>query len=194
MDTIHIPERIEKKIGRSGWSALSWALCNDWVANYKWLFSEIAGFDLSTPCTVQIMLILGGLMSRTNTFFLFSEELERHNFHKVGTRGLFMLSDRIEPHQVPAFYELLTEGYLLGTDFVSYIHKTEDQQGKNQLEGELRRFCQANQDKGKDALTSIAQDPSLPITKEVVSEFCQFAFLHDSFYPFCKALDINIGN
>jgi hypothetical protein len=196
MNDIHIPgtlpEKVKNGIGRKGWSALSWAVYNNWVGGYKWLFSEIAGHDIGTPCTVQTMLLLSGLMSRTNCFFLLSEEMEAGKLHKVGTRGLFMFSERVERHQVPAFYQLLVEGHLIGTDFISRSYKKRpDNDGDDQLEGELRRFCRLPRNILNPQLAEIGKSRNLPITKEVVAEFCHYAFLPYSFQSFCEELKID---
>lgn len=139
-DIIIPPKEIEDAIGLNAWSALSWALHCGWVQDYKYLFSEIKEHDIGVPETVIHLLQLCNLMQRTGKFYTFNEELGREEYEKVGSRGLFMFIDRVEAYKIQRFYELLVEGYLCGTDFVSDIPPVPDENGNNQLEGELRRF------------------------------------------------------
>ena len=163
---IPIPKRIEEAIGSSGWSALSWALHNHWVKDYKWYFSELDKNkkDIGTPSTVAMMLDLCCLMKITNQFYTFSEETDRSEFEKVGTRGLFMFLERVNPEDALGFYKLMVEGYLLGTDFVSPTRAITDEHGANQLEGELRRYWA---DKN-----GIISPREVSLTRAVIDDYC----------------------
>src|SRR3990167_2689139 len=109
-----IPERIENSIGYEGWTALSWALHHNWVSNYKWLFSEMKGFDVGTPLTVMGMLSFAGLMNSTSQFYTWgNHEPDRNEFGKIGTRGLFMIAEKVNAAHIKQFYEFMVEGYLL---------------------------------------------------------------------------------
>ncbi|MBI3035158.1 hypothetical protein HYY71_02445 [Candidatus Woesearchaeota archaeon] len=181
-ETIQIPERVEQAIGYEAWTALSWALHNQWVQDYKWLFSEMTKSDVGTPRTVQTMLHLSDLMRATGQFYTFSEEADRPKNQKIGTRGLLMFTHRVKPHQAQEFYKLMVEGYLLGTDFVSplWVMKpngrgklqdleqtglVQDAHGLNQLEGELRRYWARK--------NGIIQPQDAVLTRRVIDDFVQ---------------------
>ena len=139
-ERIKIPELIEKLIGYEAWTALSWAIHHGWVAGYKWLLSERAGLDVFTPHTVESMLVLAGIQGAAQQFFVISDEPERGENNKIGTRGLLMFSQRINPKYVEAFRHLLVMGSLLGHDFVSVIPNAYDQRGELPIDGEIRRY------------------------------------------------------
>jgi hypothetical protein len=182
-DRVPIPARVEEAIGYNAWTALSWALQHRWIQDYKWLFSEINKNEIGTPYTVRIMLDLSDLMSETNQFYTFSEETDRSDYQKIGTRGLFMFSDRVEPERASEFYKLMVEGYLLGTDFVSplWVMKpngkwlpsdleqtgvVQDEHGANQLEGELRRYWAQKR--------GIKQIKEIRLTDKIIDDYCAY--------------------
>ncbi|MBI4158966.1 hypothetical protein HY500_01760 [Candidatus Woesearchaeota archaeon] len=121
-----VPEIIEDSIGYTGWQALSWALHHGWVQDYKYLLSQRERRDVGVPETVRLMLY---------------PKRDRHGVISDGARCMF--PQRVRPENYDAFRQLMIEGYLLGTDFVSQLGEggvVSDRDGKNQLEGELRRF------------------------------------------------------
>lgn len=183
-DRITVPKRVEEAIGYGGWTALSWALHNGWVQDYKWYLSEINKRDIGTPFTVRMMLDFAGLMAATNQFYTFSEEADRPEGERVGTRGLFMFSDRVEPQKAPEFYRLMVEGYLFGTDFVSPLRRgvVPDEHGANQLEGELRRHW-ANKNE-------LIQPREVGLTRVVIDDYCATYGLNGASERFAERLKL----
>lgn len=112
-----VPEVIKDTIGQGGWNSLSWALHHGWVQDSKYLLSQKEGFDVGVSETVRVML--------------------DPDLHDTPVRRIGPFKD------YHTFRQLLIEGYLLGTDFVSNVGNrvVPDEDGRNQLEGELRRFC-----------------------------------------------------
>ena|SRR3989338_2765552 len=160
------PENIEESIGYTAWSALSWALHNGWVQDYKWLFSEREGRDIGVPETVERMTGWDG----RGVFYNDDPLLSR------GTYFVFMDRCYKDGKDIKDFRNLMIEGYLLGTDFVSSLwvkvdgQKEEqtgiipDQHGRNQLEGEMRRYWAHKQG---------IQNPSeIQVTKEIIEDYC----------------------
>lgn len=193
-DKIPIPERVEGAIGYDSWTALSWALQNGWVQDYKWCLSEMNKEDISTPFTVRMMLYLAGLMKATNGFYTYDDEAGRPERQKVGTRGLALFSEKVEPQKALEFYRLMVEGYLLGTDFVSPMRVmrpggiwkpedleqtgiVQDMDGANQLEGELRRYWAKKK--------GIAQPRDVGLTWQVPADYCgTHQLLTESYFRF----------
>jgi len=120
--------------------------------------------DVGTPLTVRMMLSLSGIMGVTGQFYTFSEEADRNEFQKVGTRGLLMFTNRVNPQDAPEFYKLMVEAYLLGTDFVSQRIPIPDEHGANQLEGELKRYWAIK--------NGILQPREIGLTKAIIDDYC----------------------
>jgi|SRR3989344_2043106 len=121
-----VPEIIKDSIGYTGWEALSWALHHGWVQDYKYLLSQKQRHDVGVPETVRLML---------------HPEMDVHGVISEG--AIHMFPQRVKRENFGAFRQLMIEGYLLGTDFVSQLGDrgvVPDRDGKNQLEGELKRF------------------------------------------------------
>ncbi len=206
-DRIPIPERVEEAIEYKGWTALSWALHNHWIKDYKWYFSEMTEKDIGVPFTVAMMLNLCNLMKETNQFYTFSEEPNREEFQKVGTRGLLMFLDRVDPNNAQQFYELLVEGYLLGTDFVSPVKAIPDEHGANQLEGELRRYW-VNKSRKTDQMDillsklriqdkingltdkNILQSKDINLTRQIINDYCETYSLNGAYDIFAERLNL----
>lgn len=142
-----LPKEIEELIGYSGWTALSWALHNGWVQDYKWLMSKRLGRDIGVPETIERMLApVDGLLE--------VDQLRRDYLLSTADIMAFkvnMFADKCHGIDGRNFRNLMIEGYLLGTDFVSPLRVRDrkglvkfdgiihDEHGKNQLDGELRR-------------------------------------------------------
>ena len=139
---VEIPKEVEKLIGYSAWTALSWALRNGWVQNYKWLMSERLGRDVGVPETVDRMLapvdnLLTNHTKSRRDYFLSTSDIMAFNVNMFADkcRGIHDWEFGYN------FRNLMIEGYLLGTNFVDkgYPIVVPDKDGKDQLEGELRR-------------------------------------------------------
>jgi hypothetical protein len=197
-ERIAIPERIENLIGYGAWTALSWALQNQWVQEYKWLFSRSFAFgDVGVPETVKRMTgevywidpsnhFLGG--TRT---FPYGRDLARGAWHMFNERCPIATDD--------VFKKLMMEGYLLGTDFVSplWVMKPNgrwkptdlvqtgvvcDEHGQNQLEGELRRHW---------AYWEHIPDPrSVTISMAVIERYCSDNKLQGLEEKFAQSLKV----
>ena len=144
---MEIPSKIEELIGYSGWTALSWALHNGWVQNYKWLMSEKFRRDIGVPETVERMLApVDGLLKIADVYQRESLLSTSH----IMSFNVNMFADKCAGVDGNNFRNLMIEGYFLGTDFVSTLsdHRRGfradgtiyDKDGKDQLEGELRRY------------------------------------------------------
>lgn len=178
-DRITIPKRVEKAIGYSGWTALSWVLHNGWVQDYKWLFGQLEGRDVGTPETAEAFL------------YPWSSGSQRI---KILERGaLYLFQNRLEMKKMDAAKKLMIEGYLLGTDFVSPLWvKTngkreqtgiiQDEHGANQLEGELRRYW-ANKN-------GIIQPREVELTRAVIDDYCAANELNNAADKFAKRLKL----
>ena len=192
-NTVDIPQRIEKKIGYDGWTALSWALQNQWVQDYKWHFSEISGNDIGVPTTVGNMLYFGVQQAAIDVPFII-----RGLRGDVGCRGLMLIGNRVARQNMQSFYELMVEGYLLGTDFVSpmqvmkeggtykpqdLVHTgvVEDVHGSNQLEGELRRYFARKHE--------IEPTKDISLSHQIVVDYCMEYNIFDAYDSFVKKLN-----
>ena len=132
------------KIRWDAWAKLSRVLQMGWVQDYKHLFSKKYRYDIGTPETVKIMLNpeldIYGVLSKSISYAL---GIKRED-----------ISAEVDNYR-EYFENLIIEGYLLGTDFISpigmrekiepfkrtWIITDEDgENGENQLEGELRRY------------------------------------------------------
>ena len=51
-----IQHQILDRIGYDGWAALSWALHDGWIQEYKLRFSHVDGYDVEVPETVRRMI------------------------------------------------------------------------------------------------------------------------------------------
>jgi len=169
-EKISIPEKVEKAIGYRGWTALSWALQNGWVQDYKYSLSQKEGRDIGTKETVEAIV------------YPWSCTKDRLDLLSQG--ALFLFQDRLEMKKRDKAVKLMIEGYLMGTDFVSPLWvmsngKMEqtgiipDEHGENQLEGELRRYWA----KEKEILPS-----EVILTKAIVREYCKVNGLSNQVY------------
>lgn len=148
------------------------------------MYSEKQGQDVGVPETIREML-------RTSELDNIAEYSEASS--SVGDIG--MIARRVPQEKLDDFYQLMVEGYLLGTDFVSplWVMKpdgkytpsdlvqtgiVQDEHGKNQLEGELRRYCaRVTEIQQLDSIAHIALTPSIledycrsnQLNKEVLS-------------------------
>ena len=96
---------------------LNWVISNNWVADYKWKYSQEAGKDIGTPATVDKMFARRNQLRDSSYSSALSERPS-----DMGLIGLEVF-DREE----------LIKSYLLGRDLP-------DEHGANQFEGELKRF------------------------------------------------------
>lgn len=125
----HVPLFVKVSIGYEGWEWMSWALHHGYVQDHKYFLSQKAGHDVGVPATATSLIY-----ARVDNLSKVLEE----------TRATLK---NIE--------QLMTVGYLLGTDYVSpiWVRRPKDPQNKwiqtgivpdehgtNQLEGELRRW------------------------------------------------------
>ena len=178
---INLPSFVEKPIGFDAWTALSWALHQGWVKDYKWYFSQMIGRDLGTPFTVRLLLWLeNGLILPGRNYYFF-EAIDQVSTDNLATRDLLLFSNRVDPAAIKEFYQLLVEGYLLGTDFISSVEPVPDQDGANQLEGELRRYWAKR--------TGVSSQQAI-LTKEVVEAYCTFYELPGSAYRLSQKLNL----
>lgn len=170
-DNIVVPTRIEDAIGFNAWTALSWALHHGWIRDYKHHFSKFEGHDIGVPETVDQMAQFCNTMTATEEFYTFNEEPSLGAAALIWSRNLFMFIERVNPNQSQRFSELLVEGYLCGTDFVSDIPPVGDEHGKNQLDGELIRFLMRSENKPIGAIADIIQVNTLDW---VVTKYCEY--------------------
>lgn len=178
-----LPEIVKMSIGYTAWSALSLALHNGWVQDYKWLFSEREGRDIGVPETIERITGWDG----RGVFFNNDPLLSRGTYH------IFMDRCYKEGRDIKDFRNLMIEGYLLGTDFVSSLWVKAngeekqtgiipDQHGANQLEGEMRRYWAHKQR---------IQNPSeIHITKEIVDDYCTNNGLQNAFLRLVQGLEL----
>ncbi len=196
---VAIPDEIRDKISYEAWTALSWTLHKGWVQDYKWLFSEKLGRDIGTPETVDRMLVLMNPHALSDLYHVISamvpfregvfnkrnilkniEEAEKEMSNYMGrtsnllSRGNLIFEDRLRVSDLHHFRNLMIEGYLLGTDFVSDLwvrtNGSEeqtgiipDQNGLNQLEGEIQRYW-AMKNRSTKSLT-------VPINETILDEY-----------------------
>lgn len=164
-----LPKRINDKLGYKAWTALSWALQHQWVQDYKYLFSEAISkkggggrlVDFGTPKTVKYLLFKTGLIGLSDE----EHDIKLSSLVRDDFGSYIFTSSRIGKERVQDFYELMVEGYLTGTDFVSKLWVMKpfgkskpddliktgvvyDRNGDNQLEGELRRYRAIKHNKG----------------------------------------------
>ena len=154
------------------------ALQHQWVQEYKWLLGERLGRDIGVPHTVGTMLRLSLGMQDKKYFPTLGPD------DATGFRGLSMF-DRARPELTGELYQLMVNGYLLGTDYVSPLwvmkpngtEKPEhlvqtgivpDEHGANQLEGEIRRHWARR--KGIEQPESIS---SIAITPLILEHYCR---------------------
>ena len=132
---VKVPQRILDLIGFSGWEALSWVLQNQWVQEYKLFWSNRDGYDIGVADTVSRIL---------NPKIMSENEVSIENHCRIASN--------VRARDVSNFKDLMIEGYLLGTDFVSPLWVKaddgalvqtgviKDEHGNNQLMGELARY------------------------------------------------------
>ena len=170
---VPIPIKVVEAIGYDGWSALSWALCNGWVQDYKHLLSEKEGRDVGVPETIDLMLH------------------PENDKHQVLSRGaMYMFPSRVKSEDYGRFRNLMIGGYLLGTDFVSTIDKPNhgitqgvihDEDGENQLEGEIRRHLAG--------IVNVKPFQVILTTSRVLI-YCEKFGLEDAYEDFCRRLKL----
>ncbi len=197
---MQIPPKIEELIGYSGWTALSWALHNGWVQNYKWLMSERLGRDIGVPETVERML------APVNGLLKISDEARKEYLLSTGDIMAFnvnMFADKCQNVDGRNFRNLMIEGYLLGTDFVSILGSHEDykyrdcrkgfmlngivpdRDGKDQLEGELRRYVS-----GRYGIKPV----DVELHRRQVFVYCgDNGLREEAYHNFAKKLNLDAG-
>jgi len=198
---ITLPNYIKDKISYSAWTGLSHILHHGWIQNYKWLFSERLGRDVGVPETVDRLFAPTKDFHTVSRFYLLNLDpipssenllneknllrkiidLEEKAFKYLNSTNdilsngfIHILWDRCNLNEFKEFRNLLIEGYLLGTDFVSPLWinvngKTKqtgiipDGDGANQLEGELRRYWAMK--------NGISQPVTIKINEEILDNY-----------------------
>jgi hypothetical protein len=141
-------QEISQLIGQGGEDALRWILHFGTLCTEKYLLSESVGYDIGTPETVKTMMKVSG----------FDVELKHPELAEKNARNNFglpcPLNAVIKADKADILYTLLVEGYLLGTNFNTLSFRNiplwehpdaragilADVDGRNQLEGEIRRY------------------------------------------------------
>lgn len=170
-----VPKEILDKIGFHAWERLSWALHKGWVQDYKYFMSRDSGYDIGTPKTVEKMCC------ETMAFGFYPLNID------------FIFNHQVKTPSIREFEKLMIEGYLLGTDFVSPIKvringKTQygivpDNHGKNQLEGELRRYWAMKNN-------TLHHIDRITLTREVIDDYCSNYVLDELAQKFAERLEI----
>ena len=198
---VTLPKYIKDKISYSAWTGLSHILHHGWLQDYKWLFSERLGRDVGVPGTVDrlfapimnfhtvsrfYLLNLGPIpnsedLLNENNLLRKIIDLEEKAFKYLNSTNdilsdsfIHILYDRCNISEFKEFRNLLIEGYLLGTDFVSPLwinvngqrEQTgiiSDEDGANQLEGELRRY--------RAMKNGISQPVTIKINEEILDNY-----------------------
>ncbi len=158
---IYLPSEVTDTISYNAWTGLSRVICEGWIQNQKWLMSETSGYDVGTPETIRRMV----------------EE------NPTNSRGVvYVVQYRVKQHEIADFVRLTSIGYLLRTNFNMQLPDLEDEHGRDQLEGELRRYWA-----GKN---SLAQPATLPVTRAVIDDYCTTKQLTGAAERFAKRLGI----
>ena len=126
---------------------IAWVLANRWVQDYKWHYSAEAGRDVGTPATVDRMMARSRELKNDRTVTLDGSEFFPF-FSRPEDMGLIGL----QVHR-----ESLIEEYLLSQNIP-------DSNGKNQLEGELRRYV---------AQITRTAPAEVKLTREYVAQYAQ---------------------
>lgn len=165
-----VPEWISERIGPAGYGALTELLESDTIANEKIKWSVLAKQDIGTPETVRRIVISASIEMRLHL-------LLPSGFY-LGDMGRVRLGEGCKNVDPVEFVKLAAAGYLLGTNFSdtdhphlkSLIPRTvftriiRDMDGKDQLEGELRRhWAQKN---------GIPYPASVTLDIRIVQDYC----------------------
>lgn len=189
---VEVPPQVLDKIGGyDAWTALSWMLQHQWVQDTKWLIGRkenrlvIAGGDVGTPFTVDQMLAP-----------------ETSKYRDLLPYGLEEFLRRVPEDRMQEFKRLMIEGYLLGTDYVSDLWVLKpggrdkgtdlvqtgavtDANGRNQLEGELRRYWI------KERFIFDPRHWRFPVLMHIITHFCDKNDLPDSKQKFAEKLGVS---
>ena len=156
-----LPPEVTDKISYNAWTGLSRVICEGWIQNQKWLMSEARGYDIGTPETVKLMV----------------EE------NPSNSRGIiYVIQYRVKPHEIADFERLTAIGYLLRTNFNMQLPALEDEHGRDQLEGELRRYWARRH--------SIANPSDVSITYKVIDDYCATYGLNGASDRFAERLKL----
>src|SRR3989344_1417211 len=99
----------------------------------------------------------------------------------TNSRGVvYVIQERVKPHEVADFIRLTSIGYLLRTNFNKELPDLKDDHGQDQLEGELKRYLARKQGKVHPA--------EVEITSEAVNDYCMTNGLNGAYEKFAKKL------
>src|SRR3989344_1031996 len=156
---IKLPPEVTEKISYTAWTGLSRIICEGWIQDQKWLISRTKGYDIGTPETIRLMI----------------EE------NPTNSRGVvYVIQERVKPHEIADFIRLTSIGYLLRTNFNKELPDLKDDHGQDQLEGELKRYLARKQGKVHPA--------EVEITSEAVNDYCMTNGLNGAYEKFTKKL------
>ena len=175
-----LPKEIKELIGYSGWTALGWALHNGWVQDYKWPIERML-------VPVDSLLKINDNLCRE--YLLSTADIMAFNVN--------MFADKCYGIDGRNFRNLMIEGYLLGTDFVSPLRVRDpegfvkcdgiirDKNGINQLDGELRRYWSG---------TYGIRPEKVKLHRQEVFIYCENHKLREEAYNnFAKKLNLDAG-
>jgi len=158
---IELPSEVKDKISYTAWTGLSRVICEGWIQNQKWLMSESMGYDIGTPETVRLMV----------------------EKNPTNSRGVFyVVQHRIKRHEIADFERLTAIGYLLRTNFNVQLSALEDEHGRDQLEGEVRRYWARK--------NGILQPKEVVLTKAIVDDYCTTYGLNGASDRFTERLSL----
>jgi hypothetical protein len=122
--------------------------------------SEARGYDIGIPETIRLMV----------------------EKNPTNSRGVsFVVQCKVKPHEIEDFIKLASAGYLLRTDFNKQYNPLSDSNGKDQLEGELKRYWARK--------NSIQNPNEVIINPEIIKDYCNTFHLNEFGKRFSEKLN-----
>ncbi len=172
---VQVPEWIRKRdIGPAPYETLQYLVGSDTIYVHKWMWSNLEGRDIGTPETVRRIMLSALINSEVhcllppNSGSYWGTGVDREKV-KEGLKNLWRGS-------LWDLRKFTSAAYLLGTDFsqpgsdpesfnpLKALKIRHDNDGRDQLEGELKRFYA--QEKGIDNPKSVTVD------SDVIRQYC----------------------